>query len=258
MNKLYCGDCLEVMAQLAVDKVKVDAVITDIPYGILDPKHNKWDVVIPLDQMWAALAPLVHKKTPIILFGRQPFTSYLNLSNVRHFRYEIVWQKDKGSDFANANRKPLNAHENISVFYERQPDYVRMSDPGEPYDRFQKTRTTFEHDVNFKGDNRGHWVNTGSRTPTSVRYYCRSSAKRIPVLHPTEKPIELMEWLVQSYALPGATVLDFTMGSGTTGVACKKTGRDFIGIEKDDHYFEVARKRIEGTRPVLKLVETDA
>ena len=241
--KLYQGDCLEVMDGLISLGVKFDAIITDPPYGKIT-KTCEWDKIIPFDEMWKRLNKLKKKNTPIILFGNQPFTSALNISNLKDFRYEIIWQKDKGTDFGNANRKPLNIHENISVFYEKQPNYNRICDEGNPYIR-KNNRTNGKNDTNFKSDNSGIWINEGKRTPTTIRKINRVSAGGKKPLHPTEKPIELMEWIIKSYTNENDLVLDFTMGSGSTGVACLNTNRKFIGIELDENYFDIAKNRIE-------------
>lgn len=241
--KLYNGDCLEVMDGLISLDVKFDAIITDPPYGKITKTCN-WDKVIPLKEMWDRLYKLKKKNAPIILFGNQPFTSALNMSNLKDFRYEIIWQKDKGTDFGNANRKPLNIHENISVFYEKQPNYNRVCDIGKPYKR-NNNRTNGNNDTNFKSDNSGEWINDGKRTPTTIRKFNRVSAGGKKPLHPTEKPLELMEWLIKSYTNEGDLVLDFTCGSGSTGVACVNTNRRFVGIELDEKYFNIARDRLE-------------
>ena len=243
--KLYQGDCLEVMDGLISLGVKFDAIITDPPYGKIT-KTCEWDKIIPFDEMWKRLNKLKKKNTPIILFGNQPFTSALNMSNLKDFRYEIIWQKDKGTDFGNANRKPLNIHENISVFYEKQPNYNRICDEGNPYIR-KNNRTNGKNDTNFKSDNSGTWINEGKRTPTTIRKINRVSAGGKKPLHPTEKPIELMEWIIKSYTNEDDLVLDFTMGSGSTGVACMNLNRKFIGIELDENYFNIAKNRIENT-----------
>ena len=243
--KLYQGDCLEVMDKLIEEGIKVDMILTDPPYGKIT-KTCEWDKIIPFDEMWKRLNKLKKKNTPIILFGNQPFTSALNMSNLKDFRYEIIWQKDKGTDFGNANRKPLNIHENISVFYEKQPNYNRICDEGNPYIR-KNNRTNGKNDTNFKSDNSGTWINEGKRTPTTIRKINRVSAGGKKPLHPTEKPIELMEWIIKSYTNEDDLVLDFTMGSGSTGVACMNLNRKFIGIELDENYFNIAKNRIENT-----------
>src|SRR5699024_921694 len=179
----------------------------------------------------------------IVLTSAQPFTSALVMSNPRLFRYEAIWEKDKGTDFGNANRKILNAHESILFFYKKQPTYNRQDTPGKPYVRNNK-RTNYEGDLNFKSDNSGTWVNEGGRAPKSVIRVNRVSAGGQKPLHPTQKPTELFEMLIKSYTNEGDTVLDNVMGSGTAGVACKNLNRNFIGMELDEEYFKIATERI--------------
>lgn len=238
--KLFHGDCLEVMDDLIKQGIKFDAIITDPPYGTTT---CKWDNIIPFNKMWDRIHKLRYDDTPIILFGRQPFTSYLNISNIKEFRYEIIWEKDKGTDFGNANRKPLNIHENISIFYKKQPKYTRVMDEGEPYIRKNK-RSNNKNDLNFKSDNSGIWINKGGRTPTTIRKFNRVSAGGKKPLHPTEKPIELMEWLIKSYTKESDLILDFACGSGTTLVAAKKLHRKCIGIELKEKYCKIAKIRL--------------
>lgn len=245
--KLYLGDCLRVMDGLIEEGVKFDSIICDPPYGKIT-KKCKWDSIIPFDEMWNRLYELrKSKRTPIILFGKQPFTSALNMSNLKDFRYEIIWQKDKGTDFGNANRKPLNIHENISVFYEKQPNYTRICDEGKPYVRKNKNtdECKIKSSLTFESNKEGTFINKGFRTPTTIRKYNMVSASGKKPLHLTEKPLELMTWLVQSYTNENDLILDFTMGSGSTGVACLNTNRRFIGIELEEKYFEISKRRLE-------------
>ena len=240
INNIYNMDCLEGMDVMIQQGIKVEAVITDIPYGTT---QCSWDTVIPFDKMWNKLKLLRYDNTPIILFGKQPFTSFLNISNINEFRYEIIWEKDKGTDFGNAKRKPLNIHENISVFYKKQPTYNVIYDLGKPYIRKNK-RSNNTEDLNFKSDNSGIWINKGKRTPTTIRKFNRVSAGGQKPLHPTEKPLELIEWLIKSYSLEGDLILDFTIGSGTTAIACINTNRNFIGFELNKEYYEIAKNRV--------------
>ena len=242
MIELYRADALEMMDNLIKKGIKVDMVLTDPPYGILNKKTYKWDKTIDFKEMWSRLDKLTHDNTPIILFGRQPFTSYLNLSNIENFRYEIIWEKEQGLDFLNANKKPLNNHENISVFYKKLPYYNPQKDAGEPYTRlpyeYKKTSTLYETEFS-RPVNHNH----GTRHPKTVRKY--NTPARSNRVHPTQKPVDMLEWLIKSYSKEGDTILDFTMGSGSTGVACKHTNRNFIGIERDREYYDIAKKRIE-------------
>lgn len=235
--QLYNGDCLEVLNNLIQQGIKVDAIITDLPYGTT---KNSWDVIIPFKEMWDKLLPLCNDNTPIILFGNQPFTSLLVTSNLKMFRYSLVWVKNKFSDFLNAKRKPMKTNEDILLFYKKQPTYNPQYTYGEPYKRWN-TQEAVNKQTNYGKHNQNVSQSDGKRLPTTVLNFNRVERP----LHPTQKPVELLEWLLKTYTNEGDTVLDFTMGSGTTGVACKNLNRNFIGIELDEKYFEIAKKRIE-------------
>ena len=239
MNKLYNGEALEIMDKLISEGVKIDCIITDPPYGVLNKKFFKWDNIIPFDEMWERINKLKRNdNTPTLLFGKQPFSSFLNISNLDEFRYEIIWEKQKGIDFMSSKRKPLTNHEVISVFYKKQPTYNPQMDKGTPYYRggsFNNTKIT-------GGGRIPKLKNDGVRYPKTVRKY--NSPEGNSRVHPTQKPIDLLEWLVKSYSNEGDTILDFTMGSGSTGVACKNTNRNFIGIELDTDYYNIAKERL--------------
>lgn len=231
---LYLGDCREILPTLG----KVDAVVTDIPYGTT---RCAWDAVIPLPEMWAALAHVTAREVPILLFGMEPFSSVLRTSNLGQFKYDWVWRKLKATGFLNAKRQPLRAHEFISVFCDGVAPYFPQKTTG------HERKTTFrgkhlQTDVygNMAGDY--HYDST-ERYPHSVITF--SADTQNSSVHPTQKPVGLMSYLVESHTTPGQTVLDFTMGSGTTGVACALNGRRFIGVERDPAYFEIACQRIE-------------
>ena len=232
------GDCLELMKEIP-DK-SIDMVLCDLPYAITG-KH--WDVLIPFDELWKHYKRIIKMGGAIALFCKQPFTSVVVQSNLPWWRYELIWEKDKGTDFGNANRKPLNAHENIEVFYNAQPTYNKQMLKGKPYVK-KNYRNNDEDDLNFKSDNSGIWVNNGERTPTSVIKIARDNIHKGTNLHPTQKPVALLEWLIKSYTNEGETVLDNCMGSGSTGVACINTNRNFIGYELDEKYFEIAKERL--------------
>ena len=235
---LILGDCLQSMQDLQDDSI--DLVVTDPPYGTT---RNKWDSIIPLDEMWNQVKRITKPNAAIILFSAEPFTSQLVMSNPQCFRYDLIWCKPNGSDFLNANRKPIRAHENLLVFYESQPHYSRHPlRCGKPY---AVTRSS-KKPSNW-GSFQYSWrtVNTdGERCPTTVLNF-----KPDRGYHPTQKPVALLEWIIESYSRPGDVVLDFTMGSGSTGVAAVKTGRRFIGIEKDPDYYAIAGERIKGAKP---------
>lgn len=241
MIKLYNGDCLEIMRTLE-DK-SIDAIITDLPYGTT---KCAWDVIIPFDKMWEQYLRVVKDNAPIILFGQEPFSSLLRLSQLKLFKYDIYWEKERLTNITQVKNRPGKTVEVISVFYRSQPTYnpQMVEYSGKPvinsvkYGVLGKLSDTSEHKVKEYND-------TGERYPTQVWRYKRDIQRSN--LHETQKPVELMEALVRTYTNEGDTVLDSCMGSGTTGVACKKNNRDFVGIELNKDYFDIAEKRIADT-----------
>lgn len=213
----------------------VDMVLADPPYGTT---ACKWDSIIPLEPMWEQLKRVTKPNSAIVMTAGQPFTSVLVASNLRMFRQELVWKKNVASNFLNANRMHLLRHENVVIFYSKQPTYNKQMSAGSAY----VTKRTGKDDTGEcygSIQKRTDTVNDGSRNPISVLEYEREVG-----LHPTQKPVALMEYLIKTYTNEGETVLDFTMGSGTTGVAAVNLKRKFIGIELDPGYFEIAKKRI--------------
>ena len=226
------GDCLELMKD--IPDGGVDMVLTDPPYGTT---ACKWDTVIDLDLMWEQLKRIIKPNGAIVMTASQPFTTTLISSNIKMFRYDLKWIKTAGTGFYNANRMPLRAHEDILIWYKSLPTYNPQKTPGKPY---KQTRGSAS-DV-YVGKDLCETVNTsGDRHPLSWRTFKKDSGK----VHPTQKPVALMEYLIKTYTNEGETVLDFTMGSGTTGVACRNLNRNFIGIELDETYFNIAKERIE-------------
>lgn len=240
MIELHHGCCLEIMP-LIPDK-SVDMILCDLPYGTT---ACKWDVVIPFEPLWKHYERIIKDNGAIVLFGRNPFFSKLICSNEKLFRYEIIWDKNAGTDFAQANNKPITVHENIALFSKSKVKYNRIDDDGfKPYSDKRTIKQSSE--LGAKGlTNREPFENKTTRSPTTIRKYFPDNRKGLgSSLHPTQKPILLIEWLIKSYSNESEVVLDNCMGSGTTGVACKKTGRNFIGIEKDEKYFDISKKRI--------------
>lgn len=232
------GNCLTLMNDIPPHSI--DMILCDLPYEITG-KH--WDIAIPFESLWTHYKRIIKQGGVIALFSKQPFTSMVVQSNLDWWRYELIWEKDKGTDFGNANRKPLNAHENIEIFYNAQPKYNKQMRKGKPYVK-KNYRNNDNEDLNFKSDNSGIWVNKGERTPTSVIKIARDNIHRGTSLHPTQKPVKLLEWLIKTYTNEGDLVLDNCMGSGSTGIACINTNRNFIGYELDNEYFNIAEKRI--------------
>jgi site-specific DNA-methyltransferase (adenine-specific) len=240
--QLIHGDCLEEMDKLIKQGVKVDAIITDPPYGTT---ACKWDSVIPFNDMWQRLNKLVKPNGAIVLFGSQPFTSALIMSNPKMFKYEWIWEKDKPTNFALANKQPMKYHENILVFYTKQPTYNKQLEPrkgsGSKRYKYPVDNSKRKSDHNDIQDDI-KMFDPKLKNPSSIQVV--STGRRQDLIHPTQKPIALMEYLIKTYSNEGETVLDFCMGSGTTGVACKTLNRNFIGIELDKKYFEIAKARI--------------
>ena len=232
MIDLRKGDCLEVMK--GIESGSIDAIITDPPYGTT---ACKWDSVIDFELMWEQLNRIIKPNGAIVLFSSQPFTSALTMSNPKNFKYDWIWQKPKGTGHLNAKRMPMNDFENISVFYKKQCLYNPQFTYGLPY-KSKSGKSSFD---GYGKDNRKGNDSDGRRYPKRVLSF---NVVERNTLHPTQKPVALMEYLIKTYTDEGETILDFTMGSGSTGVASKNTNRDFIGIEQDENYFDIATKRI--------------
>lgn len=230
--EIHKGDCLEVMDKLIEQRVKVDVVITDPPYGTT---ACKWDSIIQFDEMWKRLNGLIKDNGAIVLFGSEPFSSHLRMSNIKNFKYDWIWEKPQGANFMLVTRQPYKVHEVISVF--NKHNYIPQMEVGKPYISGKGT----------SGDITGNVIkvqtkNEGTRYPRSVQRFTMNKSKSF---HPTQKPVELLEYLIKTYTNEGEVVLDFTMGSGSTGVACLNTNRKFIGIELDGKYFEIAKNRLK-------------
>lgn len=239
MSSLHHGDCLQVLKTLPA--ASVDMVLTDLPYGMT---KNKWDIVIPFEPMWAEILRVTKPNAAIVLFANNPFGALLIASNLKAYRYSLVWEKNKFSDFLNAKRKPMKIHEDIHVFYRKQPVYTPQYTKGDPYERWN-TQSAVDTQTNYGKHRENHVVNTaGTRLPTTVLKFPRVER---PV-HPTQKPVDLLAWLIRTYTTPGQSVLDLCMGSGSTGVAALQTGRTFIGIELEEEYLQISRQRIADTQ----------
>lgn len=235
--ELYKGDCLDVMWQ--IPSGSVDAIIADLPYGTT---ACSWDVVIPFDPLWAHYKRIIKPRGAVVLFGSQPFTSLLVCSNLEWFKYEWVWDKNRGNGHLVAKCRPLQRTESLLVFSATSHIYNPQMEEREIPRRFIKSPSqtpvmSFQkYKEDYTRDDYSH------RYPVNLLYYpwsCRDG------LHPTQKPVALLEYLIKTYTNEGDTVMDNVMGSGTAGVSCVRLNRNFIGIEKDADYFEVARKRIE-------------
>lgn len=242
--KLIQGDCLEVMDKMIKKGVLVDCVITDPPYGTT---QCKWDSIIPLDRMWEKLNKLTNKNTPIVLFGSEPFTSILISSNIKNFKYNWIWQKNKCTGFLNAKKQPLNDHETISIFYKKQSTYnPQMTVADKVYKRGLVVRdkeTNIQQSDNYGEQKSFMQVDNGLRYPKRIQYFNNNFTRE--QLHPTQKPLEMLEYLINTYTNENDLILDFTCGSGTTLVAARNLKRKCIGIELDEDYCDIAKQRLE-------------
>ena len=269
MYKLLNGDCLELMNK--IPNKSIDMILCDLPYGTT---ACQWDVTIPFEPLWEQYNRIVKDNGAIVLFGSQPFTSELIHSNIKNFKYEWIWEKQKAANFMSAKYQPLKYHENILVFGvggkvkyfpQKYPvlefDEIKNMDDKQlknlfesrDYDRYGKIdrRKAVNDCINPKDSHYGKMsvkirnIDDGYRYPKSVIKINKSINKNI---HPTEKPVDLLEYLIKTYTNEGELVLDNCMGSGSTGVACLNTNRNFIGIELDEGYFNMAKERIENSK----------
>jgi site-specific DNA-methyltransferase (adenine-specific) len=254
-HKLILGDCLDELPKI-FDKT-IDLILTDPPYGTT---ACKWDFVIPFEPMWKELKRVIKDNGCIALFGSEPFSSALRMSNIKQFKYDWIWEKDRASNFGASKYQPLKYHEIISIFYNKNRFYPqkikrisnRVKQSIKNNNLSWRTIRKDDQEVSFKTDYKPINFNVydeNYKYPSSIIYnpiVNSSSKEKKQGNHPTQKPIALLEYLIKTYTNENDTVLDFTMGSGSTGVACKNLNRNFIGIEKDQKYFDIAKQRIEG------------
>ena len=240
MVDLHLGDCLDILPTLPDDSI--DMVMVDLPYGTT---ACKWDSIIPLDFLWEQYNRICKKNAAMLFTSAQPFTTTLASSNINNFRYEWIWEKPQGTNPMNAKVMPLKSHENILVFYRSKPTYNPQMWYSTPYSGFSSdTSKIGEVYGNQQSKHRDN--PEGSRYPKTVLKF-----KQEKGLHPTQKPVGLMEYLIKTYTNEGDTVLDNTMGSGTTGVACVNCNRSFVGIEMDKKYYQISKERINvGRLPI--------
>lgn len=252
LDTIYNEDCLEGMKR--IPDGSIDAIICDLPYGTT---KNAWDSLIPLDKLWEQYKRIIKPSGAIVLFSQQPFTSALVMSNPKMFRYEWIWEKEMGTGFLNANYAPLKSHENVVIFsslaacYVKNPAdamvyYPQMTD-GKPYTCKQGK---MEHNYDTKNMVAAiETKNEGKRYPKTVLRYSRDKDK----IHPTQKPVELVRYLVRTYTKEGETILDNCMGSGTTAVACMKEKRHYVGFELSKDFFDKSIERIKKEQSQLTL-----
>ncbi len=232
---LYNNDCL-IQMQSIKDK-SIDMILCDLPYGMT---KNKWDSIIPFENLWKEYHRIIKENGAIVLFGSQPFTSLLVTSNLKYFRYSLVWEKNKFSDFLNAKRKPMKVNEDILIFYKKQPTYNPQYWFSTPYTRWN-TQQAVDKQTNY-GSHKENIAESkdGKRLPTTVLKFNRVERPE----HPTQKPVDLLEWLIKTYSNENETILDNCMGVGSTGIACKNLKRNFIGIEIEKKYYDIALDKL--------------
>lgn len=233
VNNVYLGDCLELMQSIP-DK-SVDMILCDLPYGTT---ACKWDVIIPFDKLWESYNRVIKDNGAIVLFGNEPFSSKLRLSNLENYKYDWKWDKVRGSNFATVKIRPFNSFEDIMIFYKKQPTYNPQMIKGEPYTQKQG----FVGESKQTGLHRKEVVtiSDGNRYPLTIIKFSKESG-----LHPTQKPVALCEYLIKTYTNENDLVLDNCAGSGSTLVAAQNLNRQFIGIEKEKEYYDICLERLK-------------
>ncbi len=256
---LFHGDCLKEMNN--IEKESVDLVLVDPPYG---KTSCKWDSIIPLGPMWQSIRKILKPNGTVVMTASQPFTSVLICSNLKMFKYSLVWEKSRGSNFVHAKYQPLKTHEDICVWSyggsaqgSKSPmTYNPQMSNGKPYDKGIGHQDNKHLSGGFSKRKSISKVNkTGLRMPRSVQYFNSDSDKAFRGLHPTQKPVALMEFLIKTYSNENDTVLDFAMGSGSTGIAAHSLNRNFIGIESEARYFKIAEARMNGDEDLVQSLK---
>jgi len=245
INNIYLGDCLEIMK--LIPEKSIDMVLCDLPYGTT---ICKWDAIIPFDKLWEQYERIVKPNGAIVLTASQPFTSALLMSKPKWFRHEWIWQKNRGSNFVLLKWQPFKEHESVLVFSKETANYYPIkeerSESGKSRCAYtfnnKVTSETINNETFYNQDGERRSLDENLRNPSSIQKFNTEVG-----LHPTQKPTALFEYLINTYSKEGETILDNCIGSGTTAIACKRTGRNFIGIEKEQKYFDIATKRINET-----------
>jgi site-specific DNA-methyltransferase (adenine-specific) len=243
-SKIILGDCIDEMKKL--ENKSIDLILCDLPYGTT---QCSWDTIIPFKDLWEQYERLIKINGAIVLTASQPFTSNLIMSNTKLFKYSLVWEKSKSTGYLNSKKMPMRAHEDILVFYKKLPTYNPQMVQGTPYDKGKANRPTEVYreqkgEIHVKNEN-------GLRYPRSVQYF-KTAESEGKVIHPTQKPISLFEWLIKTYSNENDIVLDNCLGSGTTAIAALRTNRRYIGIEINEEYYNLSLERIEKEKNTLK------
>lgn len=251
------GDCLELMKD--IPDGSVDAIICDLPYGTTE---CAWDVVLPFDKLWEQYKRIIKDNGAIVLFGQEPFSSHLRLSNIQHYKYDWIWLKNRPTNFAHSKNKPMKKHELISVFSKGTTVHESQSKERMPYNpqnliaidntiKYIKKPSELTETFFSARKSHGEFTREFTNYPHSILEYSTDQLG----IHPTQKPVALMEYLIKTYTNEGETVLDNCIGSGTTGVACLNTNRNFIGIEKEKTYFDIATNRIKDVHDKVEVAD---
>ena len=238
---LYNGNCLELMKGIKDDSI--DMILCDLPYGVT---QNKWDIVLPFKDLWAAYSRIIKDNGAIVLTSQGMFSAKLMVSNEKMYKYNLIWEKTQATGHLNVNRMPMRIHEEILIFYKTLPTYNPQKSKGKAY--YKKNSGLEQTGTNYGKYHGIETVNNGDRSPLTI---IKISNDDKGTYHPTQKPVQLMEYLIRTYTNEGNLILDNCMGSGTTGVACKNLNRRFIGMEMNPEYFSIASKRINGTQNML-------
>lgn len=236
-NQILLGDCLELMKDIPNESI--DMILCDLPYGTT---NCKWDVIIPFDKLWEQYYRITKPNAVIVLFSTQPFTTALISSNMKDFRYSLIWDKIRAAGFLNANRMPLKQHEDINIFYKAQPTYNPQKYIDKPYDKTKYNGNKMDKNV------LGVYIsqsskNEGERFPKSILTFSQNW-RRQDQIHPTQKPVDLLRWLIRTYTNESELVLDNTAGSGSTAEACLEENRQFIVMEKEQKYYDIIQQRV--------------
>ena len=243
-KELYRGDCLEILKENPQLLQRADLILADPPYGCLNKKAT-WDNIIDVKEMWRLINDNTMVNVPTILFCQEPYSSQVISANIKNFKYKYYWQKTQSVGFLNAKKQPLRNIEEIAVFYKKQPTYNPQMWKSDKLSHGATKRTYVANKSKVYGDNSKDcvYVPTFDRYPTQLLTY--KNEKQTSSLHPTQKPVPLLENLIKTFTNEGDTVLDFCMGSGSTGEAALKNGRNFIGIEKDENYYQICLDRLK-------------
>lgn len=237
INEIYLGDCLELMPKF-VESKSVDMIFCDLPYGTT---ACKWDTIIPFDKLWSEYERIIKDNGAIVLFASQPFTSNLIMSNTKLFKYDLTWIKERPSNPALAKKRPLNYKEDICVFYKKQPTYNPQMTLRDENNKRNNKNEKFSTETSAKlGDS---FKKTGMNDYCYPKNFVKVNVQR--GLHPTQKPLALIEYMIKTYTNEGDLILDNTCGSGTTGLGAKNLGRNFIMMEQDPKYYKIACKRVQ-------------